>query len=157
MVEYASLTAALAGLFASLSVAIGPGRLPANDLSAAALVSAAARSSHVSSSQARGAFEAGPYHTPALRYLYSVGWVWADANATTCKAALLFGAQPSDAAAQAFQQAPKLVERLRTDRISLTRAAAPSGKASAPVARSGLRGSGPLADRPPRTVRRVDS
>ncbi len=128
MVEYASLTAALAGLFASLSVAIGPGRLPANDLSAAALVSAAARSSHVSSSQARGAFEAGPYHTPALRYLYSVGWVWADSNATTCKAALLFGAQPSDAAAQAFQQAPKLVERLRTDRISLTRAAAAVGQ-----------------------------
>ena len=85
-------------------------------------------SSHVSSAQARAAFEAAPYHAPALRYLYSVGWVWAASNATPCRAALLFGAQPSDAAAQAFQQAPKLVERLRTDRISLTRAAAAVGQ-----------------------------
>ena len=128
VVEYASLTAALAGLFASLSVVIGPGRLPANDLNAAALVSAAARSSHVSGSQAHGAFEAAPYSTPVLRYLFSVGWVWAASNATTCKAAQLFGAKPSAAAAQAFQQAPKLVERLRTDRISVTQAAAAVGQ-----------------------------
>jgi hypothetical protein len=128
VVEYASLTAALAGLFASISVVIGAARLPANELHAGALVSAAARSSHVSGSQARGAFEAAPYSAPALRYLYSLGWIWATANATTCKAALLLGAKPAAAAAQAFQQTPSLAERLRTDRISLTRAATAVGQ-----------------------------
>ena len=104
VVEYASLTAALAGLFASISVVIGAARLPANDLSAAALVSAAAHSGHVAGSQAHRAFETAPYSMPALRYLYSVGWVWAASNAKTCKAALLFGAKPSDVHAQASRR-----------------------------------------------------
>ena len=128
MVEYASLTAALAGLFASLSVVIGAARLPASAVDATALVAAAARSNHVSSSQAHGAFAGAPYARPALRYLYSVGWVWAAANAGTCKAALLLGAKPSQAAAQAFAQAPNLVERLRSSRISLPEAATAVGQ-----------------------------
>ena len=108
VVEYGSITAALAILVTSLSgVLSSVGTLPASDLKATALVSAAARSQHVSGPEARAAYAKAPYRRPVLRYLYAVGWVGAAKDRAKCRAALLLGPKPSDAVAEALRRTPE--------------------------------------------------
>ena len=90
MAEYATVTAALAMLASSLTGAFGS-VLPSTDAKAVSIVSAVARSHHFSGSQARGAYGQAPYRKPALRYLYTVGWVSAASDLNSCKAAQLLG------------------------------------------------------------------
>ena len=124
MVEYASITAALAVLVASLSGLVGSmGALPSNDLRATALVSAAARSHHVSSSEARGAYAKAPFRKPVLRYLYAVGWVNAASNHTACTTAELLGPDPRTAVRAALARKPTLLARLRTAHVTPSQAA----------------------------------
>jgi hypothetical protein len=123
MVEYSSLTAALTTLFSSLAIVVGSFQLPTSATSASALVSAAASSHHVSATLARAAYASAPYRRPALRYLYAVGWIGGAADVTACKAALLLGLDPTTSAAQALQQTPKLLGRLRAAHIDSSQAA----------------------------------
>ena len=128
MVEYASITAALAGLVSSLSVVLGSTTAALNATSATGLVSAAARTYHLSGAQARSVYGRAPYGKPALRSLYAVGWMGADSNIAACKAALLLGPSPSDAAAQALRGNPKLLSRLRASGVTVSQAAAAIGR-----------------------------
>lgn len=132
VVEYATITAALAILASSLGGVVGSVRtLPSNEAAAAALVSAAARSHHVSGPDARTAFARAPYRRPVLRYLYAVGWVGAASDRAACRAGLLLGPKPTEAAAQALRRATKLVARLRAARVTVGQAATAIGRGTA--------------------------
>jgi len=129
VVEYASITAALAILASSLSGVVGSvGALPSNDLRATALISAAARSHQVSGSEARTAYARAPYRKPVLRYLYAVAWVGAASDRAACTTALLLGPEPREAATQALRHSPKLLARLRAARLTVSQAATAIGR-----------------------------
>jgi hypothetical protein len=124
VVEYATITAALASLVSSLSLVLGSTTAALNSTNAAVLVSSAARTYHVSGTEAHTAYGHAPYRKPGLRYLYTLGWVGADSNLAACKAALVLGPDPSAAAAQALRGNPKLLTRLQASGITVTQAAA---------------------------------
>ena len=124
VVEYGSITAALAILASSLSGAIGAvGALPATNAKATALVASAARSQHVSGSEAKTAYEKAPYRRTALRYLYAVAWVAAAKDRAKCQAQLLLGPDPRESAAAAIRHSPKLLTRLRAAHLTIGQAA----------------------------------
>ena len=127
MAEYAGVTAKLLILFSSLTGVFGSA-LPSTSLKAASLVSAVARSSDVSGPQAYRAYAKASYPKPALRYLYAAGWIDADSHLATCKAALLFGPDPSVGAATALQGYPKFLAQLRTKHITISEAATALGR-----------------------------
>jgi hypothetical protein len=120
VVEYASLTAALAVLAASLSLAIG---LPSTNVRATALVATAARSQHVSGSKARTAYQKAPYKKAGLRYLYAVAWVTAAMDEAKCRAQLWLGPDPTTSAAAGIRHTPILLRRLRAAHITVGQAA----------------------------------
>jgi hypothetical protein len=126
-VEYATVTAALAMLASSLSGALGS-VLPSSDVKAASLVSAAARSHHVSGARARTAYAKAPYRKPALRYLYAVGWVGAASNLASCRAGQVLGPDPGAAAAEALRGSPKSLAALRAAHVTVGQAAAAIGR-----------------------------
>ena len=129
MVEYASITAALAILAGAVSGTLGAVRaLPATNAKATALVTSAAVSQHVSGSGARSAYEKAPYRQPALRYLYVVAWVAAAGDHTRCQAQLLLGPDPREAAAAAIRRTPRLLARLRTAHLTVAQAATAIGR-----------------------------
>jgi hypothetical protein len=129
MVEYASITAALAILASSLAGAIGAaGALPATNAKATALVASAARSQRVSGAEARAAYEKAPYRKTALRYLYAVSWVAAAKDRAKCQAQLLLGPDPREAAAAAIRNEPRLLTRLRAAHLTVGQAATAMGR-----------------------------
>ena len=129
MVEYAGITAAITLLVSSLSGVAGSiAQLPLNEVRATALVATAARSHHVSGPEAQAAYANAPYHKPLLRYVYAVSWVAAASDRAACKAALLLGPKPSEAAVQAIRRTPKLLVRLRAAHLTLSQAAAAMGR-----------------------------
>jgi hypothetical protein len=129
MVEYGSITAALAILVSSLGGVLGSvGALPATDARATALVATAARSQHVSGPQARAAYASAPYRKPVLRYLYALAWVTAAADRAKCNAQLLLGPDPREAAVAAIKQKAKLLARLRAAHITVSQAATAIGR-----------------------------
>jgi hypothetical protein len=127
MVEYATVTAALAMLASSLSGALGSA-LPSSDAKATAAVATIARSHHLAGPVARAAYAKAPYSRPALRYLYAVGWVSAASDRVSCKAAQVLGPDPTLAAADAMRSSPKTLAMLRVARISVGQAAAAIGR-----------------------------
>ena len=64
-----------------------------------------------------------PYRKPALRYLYTVGWVSAASDLNSCKAAQLLGPDPAVAAAQALRGSPKTLALLRAAHLTVGQAA----------------------------------
>ena len=111
--EYGGLTAGLAVLVVSLTAALGAaGALPSIDTKATALVSAAAKSKHVSGPDARAAYASAPYRKPVLRYLYAMAWVSAASDRAKCQAQLLLGPDPKQAAAAAVRHSPKLLAQI---------------------------------------------
>jgi hypothetical protein len=120
--EYASITAALSMLVASLSGVLSS-VLPSTSGRASALVTAVASSHHVSTSQARAAYAGAPYRSPALRYLYSVGWVGSASDLAGCKAAQILGPDPTSAAAQALERSPKALAVVRAAHLTVNQAA----------------------------------
>ncbi len=129
MVEYSSITAALAILTVALASVLAKGvQLPSNDVRGKALVVKAARSQHVAGREARAAYAKAPFRKPALRYLYVVGWVTASADRTACQTALLLGPKPKTQAAQLIRRSPKLLTRLRSARLSVSQAATALGR-----------------------------
>ena len=129
MVEYASITAALAILASSLTGVVGSvGALPSTNVKAAALVAAAARAHNVSGTEARAAYAKAPYRRPVLRYLYAAGWVGAATDRARCRAALLLGPDPREAAAAAVRRTPKLLARLRAAQLTVSQAATAIGR-----------------------------
>ena len=127
MVEYATITAALALLGSSLSGALGS-VLPATDAKAAAAVTSIARTHHLSAPAARAAYAKAPYSRPALRYLYAVGWVGSASDLSACKAAQILGPDPTAAADHALRASPKLLALLRAAHITVAQAATAIGR-----------------------------
>jgi hypothetical protein len=127
MVEYATVTAALAMLASSLSGALGS-VLPSSDAKATAAVATIARSHHLAGPVARAAYAKAPYSRPALRYLYAVGWVSAASDLGSCKAAQILGPDPTVAAAHALRGSPKTLAMLRAAHVSVGQAAAAIGR-----------------------------
>ena len=129
VVEYASITAALAILASSLAGVVGSvATLPATDAKATALVAAAATAHHVSKADARAAYAKAPYRLPVLRYFYAVGWVGAAQDRARCVAELLLGPKPSDAAGAAIKQTPKLLAKIRAAKITVRQASTALGR-----------------------------
>jgi hypothetical protein len=129
MVEYASITAALAILVSSLGGAIGAvGALPATNAKATELVASTARSQRVSGAEAEAAYEKAPYRKTALRYLYAVAWVAAAKDRAKCRAQLLLGPDPREAAAAAIRHEPRLLTRLRAAHLTVGQAATAMGR-----------------------------
>jgi len=116
--EYATLVGSLAALFSSLSIVAHSISVPLNSVTGRAMAAATARSHGVPAPEGKAAYASAPFQKPALRYLYSVGWVGAAVNIPACKAALLLGGSPIPAAAQALQKSPALLARLRAARVS---------------------------------------
>jgi hypothetical protein len=127
MVEYASITAALSILGSSLSGALGSA-LPSSFAKGAAVVTAVARSHHISATSARGAYGKAPYRRPELRYLYAVGWVSSASDLAKCRAAELLGPDPKSAAEQALQKSPKMLALLQRAHVTVAQAAAALGR-----------------------------
>jgi hypothetical protein len=120
VVEYASITAALAILASSLGGALGSaGALPSTNVKAAALVSTAAAKQKVQGADARAAYARAPFRRPALRYLYVVGWVTAARDRTACQAALLLGPDPRAVATHAIRRSLKMLARLRSAHVTV--------------------------------------
>jgi hypothetical protein len=129
VVEYASITAAMAILASSLGGVLGSvAALPTTDVKAAALVSKVAAKQRVPGADARAAYAKAPFRRPALRYLYAVGWVSAAKDRAACQTALLLGPKPKDAAAQLLRRSPKLLARLRAARVTVRQAATALGR-----------------------------
>jgi hypothetical protein len=127
IVEYATITAALAMLASSLSGALGSA-LPSTDATATAAVATIARSHHLAGPVARAAYRKAPYHQPALRYLYAVGWISAASDLSSCKAAQVLGPDPTEAAAHALRGSPKTLAMLRAAQVSVGQAATAIGR-----------------------------
>ncbi len=125
--EYATVTAALSLLASSLTGTLGSA-LPSSNAKAAAAVATIARSHHVSGARARAAYEHAPYRTPALRYLYSIGWVSAASDLNACKAAQVIGPNPVTAATQALRGPQKTLALLRSAHVTVGAAAAAIGR-----------------------------
>ena len=126
--EYAILISSLAALFSSLSIVAHSIQVPLTSAAAQTMAASTARSHGVSGPEGKAAYASAPFKKPALRYLYSVGWVGAASNIPGCQAALLLGGSPSAAAAQALQQSPALLARLRTARITTAQASTAIGR-----------------------------
>src|SRR5262249_9580007 len=118
----AGLMGSLAALFSSLSIVAHSISIPLTSVGAAAMAASTARSHGIAGASGKAAYASAPYKKPALRYLYSVGWVGAASNLTQCRAALVLGLDPVNAAAQALQQSPRLLARIRTARITSSQA-----------------------------------
>lgn len=129
MVEYASITAALAILALSLGGTLGSAvALPSTDGKAAVLVSRVAVKEKVQGAEARAAYARAPFRRPALRYLYVVGWVTAAKDRTACQGALLLGPEPKVVATQLIRRSPKILERLRSAHVTVGQAATALGR-----------------------------
>ena len=129
VVEYATITAALAMLVSSLNGVL-VSALPSTNARAASLVTSVARSHHLSGSQAHTAYTAAPYRKPALRYLYAMGWVGSASDLNACKAAQILGPDPNVAATQALQASPKALALLRTAHLTVRQGAAAIARGS---------------------------
>lgn len=127
MVEYATITAAMAILAASLAGAFGS-VLPSTDVKAATAVSRVAAKQGVSGADARAAYAKAPFRRPVLRYLYAVGWVGAAKDLASCQAGLFLGPGPNVAAAQSIRRSPKVLARLRAARVTVSQAATALGR-----------------------------
>jgi len=127
VVEYATVTAVLGMLASSLSGSLGTA-LPASNTTAASRIAAVARAHHVPAAQAQSALGKAPYGTPALRYLYAVGWVSAASNVASCRAAQVLGPDPRVAASQALRGSPKTLALLRASHVQVSQAAAAIGR-----------------------------
>ncbi len=130
MVEYGSLTSALAVLASALAglVSIPVGSLPATDGKATALVTATAARQHVDAAKASSVYRRAPYGKPFLRYLYTVGWMSRSRSGAWCAFDRAAGADPVDDAAKRIRSSKKLLARLRVAHVTVTAAASAIGK-----------------------------
>ena len=127
MVEYASVLSAVSFFVASLTGVYGR-VLPTTTVRATALAASVAGSHHVSSAKARRAYAAAPYQKPALRYLYTVGWIGSAADLAACKAAQVLGPDPTAAATQSLEASPQALAVLRASHVTVAEAAAAIGR-----------------------------
>jgi hypothetical protein len=91
MVEFATLTAALSLLTTSLGT-LQQGianRLVISNAVALSQASSQARKASAPVAGARAAYAAAPYRKPALRYVYSLGWIAGTKHKTLCALARL--------------------------------------------------------------------
>ena len=124
MAEYATVVSSLAALISSLAMLGHSIQVPFTAASGKVMAVSVAHAHGVPGPQGKVAYASAPYRKPALRYLYSVGWVGAASNIPACKAALLLGGDPATAAAKALQQSPALLARLRGAHVTASQASA---------------------------------
>ena len=130
MVEYGSLTSALAVLASALAglLSIPVGSLPATDGKATVLVTATAAKQHVDAAKARSVYRRAPYGKPFLQYLYTVGWMSRSRSRAWCAVDRAAGADPVDDAAKQIRSSQKLLARLRVAHVTVPAAASAIGK-----------------------------
>jgi len=114
MAEYAMVTAAVALIAVTLIGAVGqtPAELPRSTAAAIQLVTSNARAKKVSIAGARAAYRKAPYAKPALKYVYTVGWITGMHDRSSC----FFTVSTSDAVKQAAAEMshnPKVSAKLR--------------------------------------------
>ena len=124
---YAALVSSIAALFSSLSILGHSIALPSTLLAGRGMAASAARTTGIESAQGTAAYASAPFRQPALRYLYSVGWVGAASSPTVCKADLLFG-DPVAAAVQVLRRNAALVARLSVEHVSTNEASEAIGR-----------------------------
>jgi hypothetical protein len=122
--EYATLLSSLAALMSSLTMLGHSIQVPFTAASGKLMAASLSRAHGMPGPSGTAAYAGAPYRRPALRYLYSVGWVGAASNIPACKAALLLGGDPATAAAKALQQSPALLARLRGAHVTASQASA---------------------------------
>jgi hypothetical protein len=122
--EYATLVSSLAALFSSVAMLGHSIQVPLTTASGQLMAASLARAHGMTGPQGKAAYASAPFRRPALRYLYSAGWVSAASNIPACKAALLLGGDPGTAATQALQQSPALLARLRGAHVTTSQASA---------------------------------
>lgn len=125
IVEYAGIVAALSLLAATLSGAYGP-NVAAVFASGSVSVGAAAkaaRSQQVSPAGAREAYKRAPYAKPALKYLYSLGWIGGTKNRAACGLTLLAQDNATAHTTKSIRANPKLMTQLRRRGVSAAVAA----------------------------------
>jgi len=121
MAEYATVVSSLAALISSLAMLGHSIQVPFTAASGKVMAASVAHAHGVPGPQGKVAYASAPYRKPALRYLYSVGWVGAASNISACKGALLLG-DPGAAATQAVQQSPTLLARLHAAHVTASQA-----------------------------------
>lgn len=124
MVEYASLTAALALLTATLAGSLGhsAARVPVSDAAALQLVTSNARMQKAPVAGARAAYRTAPYSKPALKYVFAVGWISGVKDRASC---LFTRVSPKPAEKEAtgeIRRNAKVAAKLRGRGVSATQA-----------------------------------
>jgi len=117
MVELATLTAIISLLTTSLGALQQrvADRLVASNAVAVSQAVVQGRRAGVTAPDTRAAYARAPYRLPALRYVYSVGWITGDRHKTVCALALLDVAGTRAqviAAVRANSQTRRVVRRL---------------------------------------------
>ena len=126
MAEYALVTAVMASLVVALaSIPDGQlgARLPVTQQKATTLVTQTAKSGRVPVAQARAVLRRAPYPRPALRYLYTAGWITGRQQPAEC----LFAKATPDATrgriADSIRGDARLRARLRRMNVTVSQAA----------------------------------
>jgi hypothetical protein len=124
MVEYASLTAALALLTATLAGSLGHSavQVPAHDAAALQLVASNARTQKAPVAQARSAYRKAPYSKPALKYVFAVGWISGVKNRASCLFTRVSPKSAEKEATSEIRRNGKVTAKLRSRGVSTTQA-----------------------------------
>ncbi|HZO49671.1 MAG TPA: hypothetical protein VFB26_05950 [Gaiellaceae bacterium] len=125
MFEYAALVAmvgtlstALAGLQARIAE-----KLSVSDAVAAQQAVAQARNVGVAPAGARAAYRRAPYASPALRYVYALGWESGAKHRTACAFALLDADATKESVAKAIRASATTRRQLARLRLTTVQAA----------------------------------
>jgi hypothetical protein len=125
IVEYAGIVAAISLCAATLTGAYGAD-VSAVFATGSAGVAAAGKAAHtqgVAPAGAKAAYKRAPYRKPALKYLYSLGWIGGTKNLTQCGLTLLSPDAMKQQAVQGIKKNTKLKAQLARRSISVSAAA----------------------------------
>lgn len=125
IVEYAIVLTAISLFAATLSGAHGQNvaAIFASDKAAISATASAARSQKVSAAGAKAAYKRAPYSKPALRYLYSLGWIGGKRQWFQCRVTLINQGHAKAQAEKDIRAKPKLVAQLKKQAVSIADAA----------------------------------
>ena len=120
IVEYAGLVAAFALIAATLTGSYGQNvaAVFASDGAGVAAAASAARSQHVPAAGAKAAYKRAPYRKPALKYLYSLGWIGGTKNRAQCGLTLLGQEAAQEQTERQIRTNRKLQAQLRKRGVS---------------------------------------
>jgi hypothetical protein len=125
IVEYAGIVAAISLLSATLTGAYGNNvaAVFASGSAGVAAATKAAQKQRVAPAGAKAAYARAPYRKPALKYLYTLGWIGGKKNLTQCGLTLLAPGAMKQQAEQGIRKNRKLRAQLKRRAISVGSAA----------------------------------